>query len=82
MSDNGYQDGWAPEMKWGCIAAAMVGLPIFCFLLLRDALGDCAPDIPCGKGFLSQVLLPSSLSAIVSGLLVFGVIKIIRRNQS
>lgn len=51
------------------------------FLLLADALGDCAPDTACKKGFLTQVLLPTAVIAIGIGLFVRGVVKTTRRNN-
>jgi hypothetical protein len=68
MSDHGYDDGPTRGGKWGCAAAAIVGAPIFFFLMLVDALGDCAPDAPCGKGFWEHVLAPSALIALAVGL--------------
>jgi hypothetical protein len=40
------------------------------FLMLMDALGNCAPDAGCHKGFLSMVLLPAVLIAAPIGLCV------------
>ncbi|GAA4778907.1 hypothetical protein GCM10023219_28720 [Stakelama sediminis] len=51
------------------------------FLLLADALGDCAPDTACKKGFLTQVLLPSAVIAIGVGLLVRWAVKTARQNN-
>lgn len=63
--------------KWGCLAAALIGVPVFLFLLGMDALGDCAPDASCRKGFLLMVLAPSSLVT----LLVFGVVRRLARKR-
>jgi len=57
MSD-GYQ-GLPKSDKWGCIGGALVGVPVFLFLLGLDALGDCAPDPGCRHGFWLMVALPS-----------------------
>ena len=57
MSD-GYQ-GLPKSNKWGCFVVGILGVPVFLFLLGLDALGDCAPELGCRKGFLSLVLLPS-----------------------
>ena len=75
MSESGYIGGSTIEGRWGCIASAVLGVPIFLFLLIVDALGDCAPDTACKKGFLTQVLLPSVVIAIGVGLLVRWAIK-------
>lgn len=61
MSDD-YQ-GLPKSDKWGCIVAALLSLPAFLFLLGLDALGDCAPDTGCRKGFLAMVLIPSVVIA-------------------
>lgn len=81
MSEGGYKGGATVESRWGCIASAVVGALAFMFLLLADALGDCAPDTACKKGFLTQVLLPTVVIAIGVGLLVRGVVKTARRNN-
>ena len=52
MAGESYEGGLSRADKWGCVAASVVGLPIFAALLFVDALGDCAPDAPCRKGFL------------------------------
>jgi len=58
-----------------------LGVPVFMFLLLADALGDCAPDTACKKGFLTQVLLPSVIIAIGGGLIGRWAIKAAKRNN-
>lgn len=79
MNDDGYNGGSTVEGRWGCIAATLVTVPAFMFLLLIDAMGDCVPDIECKKGFLTQVLLPSAVIAICVGLLIRWAIKAGRR---
>jgi hypothetical protein len=75
--DDGYQ-GLPRSDKWSCLVAALVGGPVFLFLLGMDALGDCAPDTSCRKGFWLMVFAPSLLVT----LLVFaGVRAIVRRNS-
>lgn len=81
MSEGGYNGGTTVEGRWGCIASALLGVPVFMFLLLVDALGDCAPDTACKKGFLTQVLLPATVIAIGVGLLVRWAIKTARQNN-
>lgn len=80
MSDERYKGGGTSEGQWGCGAAALVGVPVFAFLLIGDALGDCAPDTACKKGFLSQVALPSLIVSVVVGLVVYWAIRAARRN--
>jgi len=81
MTEDGYDGGPMVEGGWGCIAAALLGVPIFILLLLVDALGDCVPDTACKKGFLTQVLLPAALISIGVGLLVRWVVKTARQNH-
>ena len=81
MSEGGYQGGPSVESRWGCLAGAVVGAPLFFFLVGLDALGDCAPDPGCKKGFLTQVLIPSVIVAVGVGLLVRWVVKAARRNR-
>ena len=76
--DRGYQ-GLPKSDKRGCIVAALVGFPLFLFLLGMDALGDCAPDTSCRKGFLLMALAPSLL---VSLLVFAGVRTLARRGDS
>jgi hypothetical protein len=63
-------NGLAGGEKWGCAVAALVAVPLFLFLLAVDAVGDCAPDSGCTKGFWTNVLLPS---AMIVTLIFFGV---------
>ena len=79
ISGGGYKGGPTVEGRWGCVASAVVGVPVFVFLLLADALGDCMPDNACNKGFLIQVLLPSVVVAIAVGLLIRWAVKAIRK---
>jgi hypothetical protein len=44
--------------RWGC-AVSGLGAVCLMFLLSVDALGDCAPDTRCSKGFWTNVLLPT-----------------------
>jgi hypothetical protein len=81
MSEGGYRGGATVEGRWGCTASAVLGVPVFMFLLLVEALGDCAPDTACKKGFLIQVLLPTVVIAVGAGLLVRWAVKAARRNH-
>lgn len=42
-------------LYWG----ALVGVPVFLFLLGLDALGNCTPGSGCRHGFWLMVALPS-----------------------
>lgn len=70
MAGETYDGGLSRGAKWGLAVAAIVGLPLFAFLLAMDALGDCAPGLTCRKGFLLMVLVPSVVAASAVGLLV------------
>ena len=63
----------------GLRAAALVGLPVFFFLVLLDSLGDCVPDVQCHKGFWLWVVLPTVLVAAPIG---FGVRRLVNRRLS
>jgi len=82
MSRDGYQGGSTVGGRCGCGIAALIGGPIFFFLFMVDALGDCAPDAECHKGFLSMVLLPTVLVAMPIGLGVRWLVNRIARNGS
>ena len=81
MSDNNYDDGSTPDRKWGYLTFAIVSIPVFCFLLLKEALGDCAPDRVCEKGFVTQVFLPSVLIGAAAGLIIYGLIKLANKGR-
>ena len=70
MSDGKYQGGTTAGSNWGCAVAAAIGVPLFCFLTLVDALGDCVPDADCKKGFLPFVVAPT---AVIAAVLFFAV---------
>jgi len=70
MAGDSYDGGLSRANKWGLVGAAIVGLPLFAFLLLMDALGDCEPGTGCRKGFLLMVLAPTFIAASAVGLTV------------
>lgn len=59
MDEDEYEGDSSPARVCGCFSSAVIGVPVFLFLFLADALGDCVPDLPCKKSFFSEVLLPS-----------------------
>ncbi|GAA4009043.1 hypothetical protein GCM10022280_02300 [Sphingomonas swuensis] len=73
-----YEGGLDRADRWGCGVAMVVGVPLFAFLVLLDALGDCAPDAACRRGFLLMVLVPTLLIAGAAGL---GIRHLIRRRE-
>jgi hypothetical protein len=80
MAGDGYKGGPTPEGKFGCLIGSLIGVPTGIFLLLADALGDCAPDGSCHHGFLLNVLLPSVGITAVVGLAAWWIAKTYRRN--
>lgn len=58
MASQNYEGLNAGE-RWGCGVSGLLGSVCFIFLLGVDALGDCAPDPSCRKGFWTNVLLPT-----------------------
>jgi hypothetical protein len=81
MNDGGYDSSRTAEARWGCIASAMLGVPVFMFLLVVDALGDCVPDTACKKGFLTQVFIPTVLVTLGIGLLLRWAVKTAKENR-
>lgn len=68
MSIDGYDgyEGSSARTRWGCGVACLIGMPLFGFLLLVDALGDCIPGSECRNGFFSTVLVPSAIVALAT----------------
>lgn len=60
----------------------MVGAPLFWFLILVDALGDCVPDTDCRKGFLRYVALPTLVVILIVGFGVRAAINRFRRTTA
>jgi hypothetical protein len=71
MAGESYNGRMSRAARWGVLAAAVVGLPTFAFLLMLDALSDCAPGTACRKGFLLMVLALSVSIATAVGLLAW-----------
>ncbi|WP_205412205.1 hypothetical protein [Sphingomonas crusticola] len=80
MSDNQYRGGPSVGGMWGCGVAALLGAPLFAVLIVGDALGDCAPDINCHKGFLSHVALPTAIAVTLIFVAVRALVGFIRRD--
>jgi hypothetical protein len=78
----GYQ-GIPASDRWGCLAAAIVGIPTFLLLVFVDALGDCTAEADgstfCQKGFLKMVLLPT---IIIMAVVFVGIRTLIRARKS
>ena len=57
-----------------------MGVPLFVFLLMADALGDCeeGPNDPCHKGFILMALAPS---LIITAAVYWGVRAIFRSRK-
>jgi len=82
MSEEGYQGGTTRGGRWGCADAAFLGFPLFFFLLIGDALGDCVPDTECHKDFPPYVALPTAIFALVVGFGIRAVVNRWRQNGS
>lgn len=81
MSDDGYSGGGNAGTKWGCLGGALIGAPIFMFLLIGEALGDCIEGDECKNGFVLGVLLPSAAIAGLVFLLIRWAVNEARRNN-
>jgi hypothetical protein len=81
MGESEYRGGTTAGSKWGCATAAIVGVPIFFFLMLVDALGDCVPDDDCKKGFLPFVVAPTFVIAAVLFFFVRSIVNRMRRSS-
>lgn len=81
MSNERYKGG-GPTVEgiWACIAGALVGTPVFMFLLLAHTLGDCMPDEDCKPSALIYVVLPSLMAGFAAALTTWWAVKMIRRN--
>lgn len=69
MSANDYQSGTTIGGKLGCLAATLVGLPVFGAALFLLLYGDCFESYRCHQGeglrFLVAVLLTVAFAAPV-----------------
>lgn len=66
VAEDGYKNPATIGGKVGCAAAALVGIPIFVFLLLAAALGDCVQGEPCHtQSMLFVFLVPAAMAAMV-----------------
>ena len=82
MNDSRYRSGRTAGDKWGCGLAAIVACPLFFFLVLVQALGDCVPDLPCHKSFWLMVVSPTVLVGTAVGLGVRWLANRLLRNGS
>lgn len=66
--------GYAPSPTGGgfcgCLAAAVVGVPGFGFVLLASSLGDCFPNTPCDRGLNLWLFILATLITTAAGLAV------------
>jgi hypothetical protein len=58
-----YDPGPSLGAKWGCAAAALVGIPLFSITILISALGDCVPDTPCNHKLIWWLIVPAIIIA-------------------
>lgn len=83
MSNKRYNGG-GPTVQgiWACIAGALVGAPVFIFLLIAHTIGDCMPDEDCKPSTLIYVVLPSLVAGFVAALTTWWAVRAIRGNGS
>ena len=81
VKDSDYKAGPTSGGKWGCAVAVLVGAPLFVFLLIVDALGDCVPDTACKNGFLTFVATPTIFVGAVLFFAVRSIVNRVRRSQ-
>ncbi len=82
MDGGWYDGGFTTGGRWGCAVAALIGSPLFLLLMIVDALGDCAPNVSCRKGFLTNVALPSLIFMLAVWLVVRDIVNRFKRNGS
>ena len=82
MSSERYKGG-GPTIQgiWACIAGALVGTPVFVFLLIAHTIGDCMPDEGCRPSAFIYVVLPSLAVGFVAALTTWWAVKMIRGND-
>ena len=74
------EDGTGPFLG-GCLAAALVGVPLFGFVFLASALGDCIPDAPCNHDLNLWLLGGAILITAATGKVVSAIVRAVRRNR-
>jgi hypothetical protein len=82
MNEGRYKSGRTVGGNWGCAIAVLLGAPLFIFLVIVEALGDCAPDIDCHKGFLPNVAAPCAIVMLVSFFIVRALVNHMRSNDN
>ncbi len=70
MAEGGYKSPATVGGKVGCVAAALVGIPIFIVLLMVAAMGDCISGEPCPSTSMLLIVLPPAAVAGMVGLAV------------
>lgn len=65
--------------KLGCLAAAILGLPLWSILWFLSFYGDCGPGDPCHDGEGLRALLVIAVVAAVASAVGFGVCAIVNR---
>jgi hypothetical protein len=82
VSDSEYRGGTTAGSKWGGIVVALICAPLFFFLMIADALGDCAPDTNCKKGFLLVVAAPTAIVGLMLFFIVRSIVKRVGRSRN
>lgn len=82
MAENDYSCGPTAEGMWGCMVGGLVGATIFAVFMIGHTLGDCVDEIDCKPSFFVNVILPSAAVGGTVALLVWLLVKWLRRSGS
>jgi hypothetical protein len=69
--DNGYESGGTIGGKLGCLAATLVGLPLWGVLWFLSFYGHCGPSDPCRDGQGARILFVLAVVAAVAAVVGF-----------
>ena len=82
MAENGYKGGPTAGGMWGCMVGGVVGAAIFVAFMIGHTLGDCVDEVECKPSFFVNVILPSAAVGGTVALLVWLLVKWLRRSGS
>jgi len=69
--ENGYNSAGTIGGKLGCLAATLVGLPVFGFLMFLSFYGNCGQNDPCQDGQGVRFFVVFGVTAAVSAVVGF-----------
>jgi hypothetical protein len=78
--DNGYESSGTIGGKLGCLAATLLGLPLWGVLLFLSFYGHCGPSDPCRDGQGARVLFVFGVAAAVAAVVGF-MVRLIVNNR-